>query len=64
MLCLKMLKSDLIDVSRYILSLKNGSIMKSLIPVVPENIACHISKDLKFMTIHKRDAQSVGRRND
>jgi hypothetical protein len=46
-----MLRSDVIDVRRYITSLKNDSIMKSLIPIIPENIACHRSKDLESMTI-------------
>ena len=59
-----MFKSNLIDVRRNMTSFESGSIMKSLIPVVLENITCHRGKNLKPMTIHQRNAKSFVWRND
>jgi hypothetical protein len=64
LLGLKVLKSNFIDVHRNITSLENDSTMKSLIPVILENITCLRGEDLKSMAIHRRDAKRIGWRND
>jgi hypothetical protein len=38
--------------------------MKNFVSIKPKNNTGHIGKDLKFMTIHQKDAKRTARRNN
>jgi hypothetical protein len=61
---LKVFKRNFINMHRDITSVEGYSIMESLIPVKPKDVTSHRGKNLKFMTIHQRDAKRATRRNN
>ena len=60
---LKELKSNFVNMCRHRSSIKRDIVMKSFVPVEPEDIASYRSKNLEFMLIRQRNTKRPNWRN-